>query len=105
MADTTKTQIADEVNYVYNRNLLTAAKPRLVHTKWAQVKDIPANSGTASIRFSRYDYLTAVTTALTEGVTPSGSQLSRTFVNATALQYGRNIIAVLKSSLTLRFAL
>ncbi len=88
MADTTKTQIADEVNYVYNRNLLIAAKPLLLHTKWAQVRDIPANSGTASIRFSRYSYLDAVTTALSEGVTPSGSQLSRTFVTATVLNYG-----------------
>lgn len=88
MADTTKTQIADEVNYVYNRNLLEVAKPLLLHTKWAQVKDIPANSGTASIRFSRYSYLDAVTTSLSEGVTPSGSRLSRTFVTATASNYG-----------------
>lgn len=86
--NTTKTQIPNEVNYVYNRNLLKAAKPFLTHTKWAQVKDIPANSGTASIRFSRYSLLSANTTALTEGVTPSGKQLTRTFVNATALQYG-----------------
>ena len=88
MTNTTKTQIADEVNYVYNRQLLQAARPFLTYTKWAQVKDIPKNSGTASIRFSRYSLLSAATTALTEGVTPSGSQLTRTFVNATALQYG-----------------
>jgi N4-gp56 family major capsid protein len=88
MSNTTKTQIADEVNYVYNRTLLQAARPFLTHTKWAQIRDIPANSGTASIRFSRYSLLSANTTALSEGVTPSGSQLTRTFVNATALQYG-----------------
>ena len=88
MAITTKTQIADEVNYVYNRTLLQAARPFLTHTKWAQVRDIPANSGTASIRFSRYSLLPANTTALTEGTTPSGTQLTRNFVNATALQYG-----------------
>lgn len=88
MANTTKTQIVNEVNYVYNRNLLRAAEPFLTHTKWAQVRDIPANSGTASIRFSRYTLLSAQTTSLTEGVTPSGSRLARTFVTATALQYG-----------------
>ncbi|GAF85193.1 unnamed protein product [marine sediment metagenome] len=88
MANTTKTQIPDEVNYVYQRVLLQAARPYLTHTKWAQVKDIPANSGTASIRFSRYSLLAANTTALTEGVTPTGKRLVRTFVNATALQYG-----------------
>ena len=82
--------------------MLTKAVPLLVHTKWAQVKDIPRNN-TDDIRFRRYTLLTAATTALTEGVTPSGSQLAITNVPATVLQYGKNIIAVIKSSLISQF--
>src|SRR3990167_8994833 len=89
MADTTRTQIPIEVNYFYDRALLERAVPSFVHNRFAQVRDIPANSGTdGSIRFRRYGSLTATTTALSEGVTPSGSQLSITNVNATISQYG-----------------
>jgi N4-gp56 family major capsid protein len=88
MADTTKTQIPNEVNNFYNRNLLVRAVAYFVHTNWAQVKDIPANGGTDTIKFRRYGNLTAATTALTEGVTPSGSQLSVTDITAQVLQYG-----------------
>lgn len=40
------------------------------------------------IKFRRYANLSAATTALTEGVTPVGSQLSKTDISATLLQYG-----------------
>lgn len=87
MADTTTTQVTAAVNYYYNRVMLKAARPLLVHLNWAQVKDIPTNQG-ASIRFRRYTLLSAATTALTEGTTPDGSQLAITNVNATVAQYG-----------------
>ena len=88
MADTTRTQITEEVGNFYSRTLLEKAIPNFVHNRFTQIRDIPANSGTADIKFRRYGLLTAVTTALSEGVTPSGSQLSITEVNATVLQYG-----------------
>ena len=88
MADTTRTQISAEVNNFYDRALLERATPALVHNRFAQVRDIPMNSGTNVTKFRRYGSLTATTTALTEGVTPSGSQLSVTDVTATVLQYG-----------------
>ncbi len=87
MADTTLTQITPGVNVFYVRKMLQAARPLLVHTRWAQVKDIPKKN-TLAIRFRRYTLLSAATTALSEGVTPSGSQLSVTNVNATVAQYG-----------------
>lgn len=40
------------------------------------------------IKFRRYGLLTANTTALTEGVTPSGTSLSVTDLSATVAQYG-----------------
>ena len=88
MANTTRTEIPAEVNNFYDRKLLTRAVPLFVHTRWAQVRDIPRNAGTSVIKFRRYGNLTAATTALTEGVTPAGSSLSVTDIAATALQYG-----------------
>jgi N4-gp56 family major capsid protein len=90
MADvtTTRTQIAAEVNALYNRTLMARSVPFLVHLNWAQIRDIPANSGTDTIKFRKYGNLTAATTALTEGVTPPGSQLSITDITATVAQYG-----------------
>lgn len=88
MANTTRTQIPAEVNNFYDRNLLERALPLLVHTKWAQVRDIPRKAGTNTIKFRRYSNLSAATTALTEGVTPAGSQLSVTDITATVAQYG-----------------
>ncbi len=88
MADTTRTQIPVEVDAFYDRSLLVRATPALLHNKYAQIRDIPANGGTDTIRFRQYGSLTANTTALSEGITPSGSQLSTTNVTATVLQYG-----------------
>ena len=84
---TTTTEIPQAVNYFYDRALLRKAVPFFVHLKWAQVRDIPKNTGD-SIKFRRYTLLTPATTPLTEGVTPVGSQLSRTDVLATVEQYG-----------------
>ena len=88
MAMTTRTEIPVEVNNFYDRALLERAVPAFVHTRYAQVRDIPRNSGTNVIKFRRYGSLTANTTALTEGVTPTGSQLSVTDITATVLYYG-----------------
>lgn|SRR3990167_4333122 len=87
MAATTTTQVTAAANNFYDRVLLKKAVPLLVHTRWAQVRDIPRNN-TDVIKFRRYTLLTAATTALTEGVTPDGSQLAITDVTATVLQYG-----------------
>lgn len=86
MPNTGKAQIAN-VNAFYDRNLLERATPLLIHGNWAQVRDIPRNNSDV-IKFRKYNSLTAATTPLTEGVTPTGSQLSVTDSYATVLQYG-----------------
>jgi len=88
MPYTTKTEIADEVNNFYDRTLLERLLPLLVYTKFGQIRDIPRKSGSNTIKFRRYASLSAATTALTEGVTPAGSQLSITDITADVLQYG-----------------
>lgn len=88
MPTTTRTEIPAEVNNFYDRTLLERAVALFVHTRWAQVRDIPRNAGTKVIKFRRYGNLTAATTALSEGVTPTGSALSVTDITATVAQYG-----------------
>ncbi len=84
----TKSNIPDEVQAFYDRNLLTRAIANFVYLQFAQIRDIKNNAGTMTIKFRRYGNLTAATTALTEGVTPAGSSLSVTDITATVLQYG-----------------
>jgi N4-gp56 family major capsid protein len=88
MPYTTKTEISDEVNNYYDRTLLERLLPLLCYTKFGQVRDIPAKSGSNTIKFRRYSSLSAATTALTEGTTPAGSQLAVTDITADVLQYG-----------------
>lgn len=88
MANTTRTEIPAEVNNFYDKTLLDQAIPAFVHNRFAQVRDIPRNGGTDTIKFRRYGLLTAQTTALSEGVTPAGKQLAITDLTATPLQYG-----------------
>lgn len=84
----TDTSVIDPgVANFYDRRLLRKAFPRLIHLLYAQTRDLPANDSTV-IKFRRYSLLTAATTPLTEGVTPSGSQLSKTDISATIQQYG-----------------
>lgn len=69
------------------KELLSRAYPYFVHVLWAEVKDLPRNSG-ETIKFRRYTNLTAATTALTQGVDPASEQLAITDVTASPLQYG-----------------
>jgi len=87
-AENSDTLIAREVSCFYDRTLLERALPSLLHGRFAQVRDLPRNSGTNVIKFRKYGSLTANTTALTEGVTPTGTSLAVTDVTATVLQYG-----------------
>lgn len=68
-------------------DLLKRADPALVMQPFLQTKPIPKNS-TQTIKFRRYDALTAVTTNMTEGVTPPGNSISSTDYSATLVQFG-----------------
>lgn len=86
--ETTRTQIPAENTSFYSRELLERAVPLFTYTMFADVKDIPANSGTDTIKFRKYGALAAQTTPLVEGVTPTGKQLSVTDVTAQINYYG-----------------
>jgi len=87
MPNTTTSEVTPAVANFYSRVMLRKAVPLFVHTRWAQIRDLPKNQSNV-IRFRRYTLLTAATSPLTEGVTPSGSQLAVTNVDATVAQYG-----------------
>jgi len=86
MAQTTSQQITN-VRSFYDRDMLEKAKPHLVYTWYAQVRDIPQRNS-KTIGFRRYSLLPAATTPLTEGVTPAGSQLSKTDITTIIAWYG-----------------
>lgn len=92
------TQVPAGVLAFYDRNLLENATPAEVHDKWGQQRTIPKNNSD-SIKFRRYAQLAIALTALTEGVTPAGTQLSVTDVTAKLLQYGDFTILTDKVSL------
>src|SRR3990167_1806540 len=91
MASTTVTQVTSASQNYLSTPLLSRAYPYFVHLLWGQVRDIPQNK-TESIRFRKYTSLSAATTALSEGVTPTATQLAITDITATPLQYGAVII-------------
>lgn len=67
--------------------LLKRAHPALVMQQFGQLKPLPTNAST-TIKFRRYEALSAATTALTEGVTPVGNSITSTDYSATLAQYG-----------------
>ena len=87
MANTTSSQITSASQNFLSLPLLSRAYPHFVHALWGQVRDIPRNK-TENVRFRKYASLSAATTSLSEGVTPTGSQASITDVTGTVLQYG-----------------
>jgi len=84
---TTTSDVEPAVGIVYDRALLKAPSPIYIYTKYAEKRSIGTKQGT-TIKFRRYARLAAATTPLTEGITPSGSKLSKVDLTATISQYG-----------------
>lgn len=69
------------------KELLTRGQPYLVLEKFGQAKPLPANNSKV-IKFRRYNALPNTPKNLTEGVTPTSTQLTHTDVTATLSQMG-----------------
>lgn len=67
--------------------MLKRGQPHLVIQQFGQSKPLGKNQTTTQ-KFRRYERLSAATTPLTEGVTPSGSSPTTTDYTATLSQYG-----------------
>lgn len=71
----------------YDRKMIMDMKPRLLHYQYGQKRALPRGEGSV-VSFRKWTPFPAVTTALTEGVTPNGQDLKMTAVTAPVKQYG-----------------
>jgi len=86
MANNTQTSLASGIKTQYERRLLTRALPRLVHGRWGMTARL---NKTGAYELRKYGALAAVTSALTEGTTPSEqTAIGLTLVTITPLFYG-----------------
>jgi hypothetical protein len=83
----TGNEMSPEMKIFYSDYLIDMAEPELVHAQFGQKRPIPKNGGKV-IEFRKYAPLAKATTALTEGVVPTGKKLSVSTVTATVAQYG-----------------
>ena len=83
----TTSNITYALNNYYSRVMLERGLPVLLHSMFANIKDIPKGN-TNVMKFRRYGALALATTPLTEGTTPAGKSLSVTDVTVTVSQYG-----------------
>lgn len=79
-----------QVEQYYIRQLLEYMTPELVHGRDAQKVPLPEHNG-RTVQFRKYTAFPAVTTPLSEGVTPAGQTLTQTAFTATIKPYGAHV--------------
>jgi N4-gp56 family major capsid protein len=80
--------LSPEMKTFYDKVLIRAAEPELVHDQFGQKRPIPANNG-KKIEFRKFSSLPKMNgTPLTEGVTPDGQSINVTKVESEIKQYG-----------------
>lgn len=90
MADTTFGDISPRTAAYAEKELLKRGLPYLVLEKFGQAKALPERSS-KTIKFRRYNALSATPKTLTEGVTPAATKLTSTDVTAVLTQYGDRV--------------
>ena len=79
--------LSAEMKTFYDKALIELATPNLIHDQFGQKRTIPKNGG-KSVEFRSFSNLPKATTALTEGVTPTGNKLNVKSIVCTPEQYG-----------------
>lgn len=79
--------VAVSVQTYYDKKLLARLLANFVYYQFGQKRPIPKNGG-KTIDFRKMQKLAPATTALTEGVTPSGNGVTMINITATPAQYG-----------------
>lgn len=87
MAANTTSTLTGEMMTFLQKTFLERSQQLNIHGEGAKEVSHSKNNG-ASVKFNRYSPLTAATTALTEGVNPSESNISGATVTATVAEYG-----------------
>jgi len=99
MTITTVSVLPPAVRDYYDRLLLMTAYPTLIHTKFAQRRQLPRKMGD-TIVFRRYQRLATVPVPLVDGVTPPGAPLSVTDLKARVDFYGNYVMITNQVELT-----
>jgi N4-gp56 family major capsid protein len=99
MTITTVSVLPPAVRDYYDRLLLMTAYPTLIHTKFAQKRQLPRKMGD-TIVFRRYAKLATVPVPLVDGVTPPGAALSATDIKARVDFYGNYVMITNQVELT-----
>lgn len=86
-SDGSNNRLTNENATFYSRTLLEALKEKVVLTSYGTKKPIPKNSG-ATISCRRLEMPTSITSAITEGTTPDGIDMTVNVVTGTVAQYG-----------------
>ncbi len=84
---TGQNQLSSEQAEFYQRALLSRLQDKVVFLPYGKTASIPKNSG-ATTSWRRLEMPTLSTSAITEGVTPDGSNITINKVSATVSQYG-----------------
>lgn len=79
--------LSPENKTYYDKNLIKAAAPNLVHAQFAQDRPLPKGGG-KTIEFRKFEPLPKALTPITEGVTPTGNKLRVTAITAEIHQFG-----------------
>ena len=79
--------LAPEMKTFYDRLLLDRTMPMLIHSQFAQSRNLPRQGG-KTVEFRRFTNLATATTPLVEGNPPLLKDLTVTAVTATIAQYG-----------------
>lgn len=79
--------VAPAVVEYYERTLLENMQPEMVHNMDAQKRTLPLNNG-KTVQFRKFSPFPAITTPLSEGVTPDGQTLTETALRAMVKPYG-----------------
>ncbi len=87
---TTSAGVSASVVEYYDRALIKNVEPELVHCRDLQKRPLPPNNG-KRVQFRRFTPFGAVTTPLSEGVTPAGQELTQTALYATVKPYGAHV--------------
>lgn len=99
MAMTTVAVLPPAVRDYYDRLLLMTAYPTLIHTKFAQKRQLPRKMGDTVV-FRRYSKLATVPVPLVDGITPPGASLSATDIKARVDFYGNYVMITNQVELT-----
>ena len=89
-SNTTGNDLTAEMKTFYEKTLLEAARPSLVHQQFGKKVSIPARNG-RTVEFRKFSSLKKALTPLTEGVTPDGDTLNVEPVVAACYQYGNYV--------------